>query len=321
MSAGAEIWARRYKAADEPLWNACVAGSKNGTFLMDRGFMDYHADRFEDWSWMVFRQDKPVAVLPANQGAEGQVISHGGLTYGGLVSTSRLSGADTLAAFSAVLCEMRAEGAETPRYKPVPHIYHTVPAEEDLHALFLHNARLIRSDLASAIHLPSFKGFAKSKRAGVKAAAKAGLKVMESQDWTGFWSLLDALLAERHDTRPTHTLAEISLLVSRFPEQIRLFTATLDGLPLAGLVIFDCGSTVHVQYIASNEIGRANGAIDAIVQHLVQVVYADRQWFDFGISTTDAGRQLNTGLSRQKEMFGARSVVYQQFDVDLRAVA
>ena len=54
-----------------------------------------------------------------------------------------------------------------------------------------------------------------------------------------------------------------------------------------------------------------------MVRHLLDKVFADKAWFDFGISTTDGGRELNVGLSRQKEMFGARSIVFQHYALDL----
>ena len=44
--------------------------------------MDYHKDRFEDYSLMVFKDEKLVAVLPANR-VEDKLFSHQGLTYGG----------------------------------------------------------------------------------------------------------------------------------------------------------------------------------------------------------------------------------------------
>src|SRR5260370_36236243 len=76
----------RYTAAMQPLWDDFVRASKNGTFLLERSYMDYHADRFADHSLLV-RDDEGdlLAVLPAN--ADGpQLLSHGGLAYGGFVA-------------------------------------------------------------------------------------------------------------------------------------------------------------------------------------------------------------------------------------------
>ena len=65
-------------------WNEFVAKSKNGTFLFDRRFMDYHADRFQDYSLMFYDNDRLQAVMPAHVNGD-TLVSHGGLTYGGLV--------------------------------------------------------------------------------------------------------------------------------------------------------------------------------------------------------------------------------------------
>ena len=86
---------------------------------------------------------------------------------------------------------------------------------------------------------------------------------------------------------------------------------------LAGVVLFDFGRSVHCQYMASSGDGRDLGALDLVVQSLVNDTFADRDWFSFGISTTAEGRELNVGLSRQKEMFGARSLAIPQYKWDL----
>ena len=55
--------------------------------MFHRYYMNYHQDRFEDHSLMIFKEDRLVAVFPANQ-REKIVQSHGGLSYGGLVYTT-----------------------------------------------------------------------------------------------------------------------------------------------------------------------------------------------------------------------------------------
>ena len=46
--------------------------------------MDYHNDRFKDHSLMVFKDDKLIALLPANI-VDFNLRSHQGLTYGGFL--------------------------------------------------------------------------------------------------------------------------------------------------------------------------------------------------------------------------------------------
>lgn len=57
----------RYAPALADEWNGFVARSKNGTFLFDRRYMDYHSDRFEDYSLMFYREGRLYALMPANR--------------------------------------------------------------------------------------------------------------------------------------------------------------------------------------------------------------------------------------------------------------
>ena len=155
------------------------------------------------------------------------------------------------------------------------------------------------------------------KKRGLKKAEKGNVKVGESKNWSCYWNMLADNLAKRYNVEPTHSLDELQLLHNKFANNIRLFTAENNEELLAGIVIYDCGRTVHVQYIASTrEKGREIGAVDAVVSYLVHKIFAGREWFDFGSSTTYEGGSLNVGLSRQKEMYGARTIIYQQYSFD-----
>ncbi len=314
MSHSLEI--RRYVAADAEVWDAFVKASKNGTFLFQRPFMDYHADRFQDHSLMIFEAGNLLALLPANKAGD-ELFSHAGLTYGGIVSGSKMSAARMLLVFDALVDYLRDLGIKVLRYKAVPYIYHDQPADEDIYALFRHQAKLVRAEASATIALPRKLPFGSGKKDGLRKARKAGLEMRESQDWAACWGLLEQVLSDRHGARPVHSLEEIQLLAARFPEEIRLFGAFYTDQMIAALVMFDCGATVHAQYIASSDQGRTHGGIDLIVKTLIEEQFADRRWFDLGISTTNQGRELNEGLAQQKEMFGARTVVYGHYELTL----
>ena len=74
----------RYTPGHIAEWNQFVEASKNGTFLFDRRYMDYHADRFNDFSLMFYLGSRLLAVLPAHVVGD-TLCSHNGLTYGGLL--------------------------------------------------------------------------------------------------------------------------------------------------------------------------------------------------------------------------------------------
>lgn len=313
-----------YRPEHADRWSAFVRASKNGALLFERGFMDYHADRFPDASFLAFEgdgEDNLVAVLPACRldGEDGpRLISHGGLSFGGWITDHRMTASAMLRLFDLLVEQSVRLGYARLIYKAAPGCYHRLPAEEDLYALFRHGARLVRCDLTSVIDLQHAPAWSKGKRHGLAKARAAGLEVGQTQDLARFVTMLADVLA-RHGASPTHSLAELELLTRRFPETIRLFAASRAGVALAYALVFDSGQTVHTQYLASGEEGRATGALDAIVDHLQHTAYADRRYLSFGISTEDGGRRLNEGLVSQKEMFGARSMACSWYDLPLTA--
>ena len=301
------------------IWNEFVSHSKNGTFLLHRSYMDYHANRFTDCSLFFYKKGKLIALLPANHVKEERTVqSHGGLTYGGLILSEGITAADTLQVMSCAIEWMRTVlGAQRWTYKPIPHIYHRCAAEEDLYALFRHNAVLTTRTASSTITCEHPIAMQELRRRGIKKAKANGIIYEESDDLAPFWQILEEVLAEKHHKNPVHTLAEIEQLKEKFPNEIRLFVARKEDEILAGTLIYETTQVAHAQYIASSPHGRATGALDGLFEHLISQVFNTKQYFDFGISTEQGGRYLNEGLIFQKEGFGARTVVYDSYELKI----
>jgi hypothetical protein len=308
----------RYGPAGRDAWDAFVRSSKNGTFLLERGYVDYHADRFRDHSLLVREPEGALlAVLPAHEDGP-RLVSHGGLTYGGFVSGPGMKVPAMLGAFEAVAAYLRGLGFREWVYKTIPHIYHRHPAEEDRYALFLAGATLTRRDVLAVIDRRDRLPYQERRARAIRKAGKLGLATAEDADLAGFWEVVTENLGQRHGARPVHSLAEIELLRSRFPANIRLFTARQpSGELLGGVLIYESPAVAHVQYIASTEEGRRQGALDLLFDELLQRCFADKPYFDFGISNEDGGRRLNRGLIDQKEGFGGRAVAHDCFTLDL----
>ena len=301
--------------ADE--WNLFVAASKNGTFLFDRHFMDYHSDRFCDHSLLVYRDQRLYALLPANQ-KDDTLVSHGGLTYGGLVTDSRCSAKGVLDAFTAINEYLRQQGFRHVVYKAVPWIYHQLPAEEDLYALTsVCHARLTIRDISSAIIGDRKIRFSESRKSGIRKAHRQGLTIAESTDFATFWQILNENLTGKYGVRPVHSVAELELLHSRFPEKIRLYMAFDGETPVGGTLLFLTPQVLHTQYISANAFGKQHGAIDLLFDHLINNTYNDYPYIDFGKSTVSDSADLNEQLIFQKEGFGARAVCYDTYEYDL----
>ena len=305
----------RYTPADQALWNAFTARSKNGTFLFDRRFMDYHSDRFTDSSLICRRKGRVYALLPANRCGD-TLYSHQGLTYGGLIVDSKATTEATLELFRALNIWLREAGIHRVVYKALPWIYHRLPAEEDLYALTqVCHARLVAREISSTILLQHPLRFTESRKSGLRKALREGLYYKESDDMAAFWQMLDDNLTARHHTHPVHTLAELQLLHGRFPDQIRLFLVfNPAGTPVGGTLVFDKGQVIHTQYIASTYEGKAHGALDLLFDGLIHKQYAQRTYLDFGKSTEQGGQLLNAPLIFQKEGFGGRGVCYDTYE-------
>lgn len=310
------IEAVRYTPAFEAAWDEFVLSSKNGAFFFQRNFQEYHADRFPDNSFLFLSDGRLIAILPASRSGS-EVISHGGLTFGGVISDSKMTTPTMLTLFDVLLEALRAESTTRFVYKAVPIFYHRLPADEDSYALFRNGARIFRRDVGSILRPHDHPPFQSRRVRSLKKAAKAGLIFAESEDYASYWRILEDTLSARHGIRPVHTIDEIKMLHDRFPKNIRLFTAQRDGEILAGSVVFEHAAVVHTQYIASALAGREVGALDFVFSNLIDGVYVNKPWFSFGISTEDEGRVLNTGLIEHKEGFGARACVQDFYEIHL----
>lgn len=306
---------KRYTLSLKSEWDQVVTQSKNGNFLHLRNYMDYHVDRFDEQSILFFRNGTPLAIFPCNR-VDNIIISHSGLTYAGLIYGTELKANEVITIFS-IICEYyKALGANVIRYKAVPHIFHRYPAEEDIYALFLHRAHLTRRDLSTAIPIEHKLKLSDSRKNTIRKAEKNNLTLVDDKNLNEFHSLLSSVL-KKFDAKPVHSIAELTLLQSRFPNQIKLYTARKSGELLAGSILYDFGEVVHTQYLASSIEGRKIGALDFVIKNLLDSIYMKRRYFSFGISTENHGRTLNEGLIFQKEGFGGRGITHDVYEINL----
>ena len=47
----------KYTKENRLAWDTFISGAKNATFLFARDFMEYHSDRFTDYSLLVYKDD------------------------------------------------------------------------------------------------------------------------------------------------------------------------------------------------------------------------------------------------------------------------
>jgi hypothetical protein len=137
-----------YNESHRHAWENLVDGSYNGTFMHKRTFIDYHKDRFEDASLVIYNNEKICGVFPAVK-YEDKVVSHPGLAIGGLVYNDRVRGYDLL----DILIKIKEY------YNYLPIIYKTTPSEfqrhsvsDDTWALYNLKAKKISCELSSVLN-------------------------------------------------------------------------------------------------------------------------------------------------------------------------
>jgi hypothetical protein len=306
---------RLYQENDYDNWNAFIGQAKNATFLFHRDFMEYHKDRFQDYSLIVLDGEKWVTILPANV-VGNEIFSHQGLTYGGLVYKEKVKLASVIEIFKSILLFLNGNDIEKLQVKLIPSIYHLKPAEELNYALFLAEAQLIRRDSMAVLDLSKSYTISKTRKECIRRGKRNNLIIKEELNFKLFWEeVLVPNLDKKHQAKPVHTIAEIEMLQRKFPNNIRHFNVYQDDKIVAGTTVFISENVAHPQYISGMGNKNELGSLDFLYHHLITSIFKEKRFFDFGISNEEQGKKLNEGLVFWKESFGASIIVHDFYEV------
>lgn len=311
-----------YSESEAVTWDEVSARCPMATFLHTRRFLSYHGDRFRDVSlFLADEKGRVVGLFPAAVDPKDErcVVSHPGISFGGLLHAGELEGERMIEALESLRRYYAERGFESLRYKAVPHIYHQAPAADDLYALFRVGARRYRCDLSCAIDLKNPLPLSERRRRSLKKALKQGVKLAHGRTFIEpFWQVLEKNLARRFNLRPVHSVEEIKKLNSLFPDNIDIVVGLMADEVVGGVVVFNTPTVAHSQYTASNEKGQESCALDVVFTHFIEKAgERGARYFDFGVSTENDGQILNTGLYQYKSGFGGRGVVHEFYEVAL----
>ncbi|MFD0991441.1 GNAT family N-acetyltransferase [Mariniflexile jejuense] len=296
-------------------WNSFIENSKNATFLFHRDFMEYHSDRFEDFSLLAYKKNKLVAVLPANKNGK-DVYSHQGLTYGGVVLEKEVKFEIVVEIFKNILKYLETQSVKNLIIKQIPSIYITNTNDEILYLMFVLKAELLKRDTLSVVNLFERLKISNNRLEGFKRGEKNGLVIREEDTFELFWNdILIKNLKKKHNASPVHSLEEMTLLKRRFPNNIKQFNVYKDNKIVAGTTVFESKYVAHSQYISGDESKNSLGSLDFLHIYLINEVFKEKKYFDFGISNENYGLQINKGLQFWKEGFGARTITQDFYKV------
>jgi hypothetical protein len=287
-------------------------------FFFSRGYMNYHADRFEDFSLMIFDKKKLLALLPANREG-GQIISHKGLTYGGMLLAKNLSWIVQKDIFGSILAFLSRENFEKVSLRVQPFF---LSGNENMLTFCQHLGGQIEKLNTNVIlqannYEKRLAAYSERKRRNIRKANKVRFRIMREEALPEFWTVLTEVLRAKYGKKPVHNLQEILFLQKSFPENIRLYAVEVEEKISAGILIFDYfgdRARLHMQYIAGDDFAKENGLLDALCDILF--TQYPEAIFSFGISDDENG--LNENLLTWKLQFGGKTVVQPFISFDLK---
>jgi len=302
---------------EEAAWQDFLERSSNSTLFHELGFLAYHPPgRFRFHHLVVRNGSQICSVIPGGviENADGVTWrSPIGASIGGpaLPPHQRLS--EVLAIVAAV-----QEHARRQRWMGIdmtvpPAVYHPRIGDLTGFALFRQGFHETRRWLCPMIDLATAPAdtpvveavFERRQLQALRAAVRRGSMAFETgvEGLEDFRRVFDETYT-RHGARPTHTFEEISTLLSRFPDRVRLILTRQNAGVTAGLLVMRLTSTVAAtSYICSSAKGlRSSGAIVAIAELILSLQRTGCRWLDLGPSASES--TLNAGVMLFKEGLG-----------------
>lgn len=312
---------KKYTDDKKKLWDDFLVNSVNGNFLHSKKFLNYHGDKFIDFSLLIYEENNLIGILPAaiHPSDKKTIVSHPGITFGGLIHNRKLKGQKMYELFTLVTKFYSNQGFNHFIYKSIPSFYNQIPIHDDVHALFRLNSKNIRSDLSSTLNLKEEINYSKRRKRSLKKTLNYDLKIDTGDNYlTLFWEILSENLQTKFGVKPTHNISEISYLANLFPKNIECVICLNESRVIAGVILFKTSNVIHSQYISANEEGKAISGLDFIFDYLIKRSIEQKfSWFNFGISTEENGYKLNENLYKYKSEFGSGSTLYNTYQIDL----
>ena len=312
------ISVKRYDENFKDQWNELIYKSKNGSFLFNRDFLEYHSNRFEDFSLLIFFNNNLISVLPANI-VENTLYSHQGLSYGGFVLLNDLKLNTIKDIVKESLIFLEKNNIDKIYIKFIPKMYHSQPSDELDWVMFKLKAELYRRDTALVINKKSLRlNYQERRIRSINQVDPNKVCIKEGKlEFEPFWNkILIPNLELKHGVKPVHSLSEILLLSNLFPKNIKQYNIYIENKIVAGCTIFQYNKVVHCQYISGSLIGRDSGCLDYLFNYLINDNFFEFDYFDFGICNENEGKDLNFGLLDWKEGFGARTISHDFYKVN-----
>ena len=305
---------KKYHKNIQAAWDDFVKRSANGTFLHLRPYMDYHSERFADASLVVYDGQKIMAVLPAHL-VDNQLFSHNGLTYGDFIFHKKLKLQHKVSIVKEVLAYLHQNGITRLHIKSIPFFFHKQVDQANAYIYHKAGGKIDKIKPFFVIMPQNGSRTNHNRKKNIKKLQDADYQLLEGADLLpDFWQIVQNNLESRYETQAVHSLAEMQLLMQRFPDNIKLFGLQSKGKLLAGALTYFINGAAHFQYIHSVQDKAERMAVEWLTYQVIKQLQA-HQYISFGSSEV-SDNQINAGLAYWKESFGSRILNQFFYEID-----
>ena len=235
------------------IWDNFINCSNNGTLFHYRAFLNYHENiDFEDHSLLFYKKNKLIAILPAAM--HNKVFhSHPGVSFGSFIYNDRLSFSDSHNIISVFKDYINTLNSITVQLTMPPACYNNISSDYIEFCLFSKGFKYKQLELSNVLKLGNnfnnlYNTYKASSRQAHRKAERSDIVIEQSDNLEEFYNILTNNLSLRHNVSPTHTLSELKKLKTLFPSRINLFTASLNGKIIAGVINFICNENKRLQF-------------------------------------------------------------------------
>lgn len=303
-------------AGEEAEWEHFLGRSPNATLFHDLRFLAYHpVDRFRFHHLTLRRAGKLIALLPGGISFEGErptFSSPLGASIGGFALAPNLRADTVLAVIEALQLHARRQFWAHIEITLPPACYSFETTGTMQFALFCCGFKVVHRWLCHMVQLetgsaPRYERiFRQNQITSVRAARRKGMSIIENgpEGVEDFLGLLQDTY-QRHGIAPTHAPDEIRDLLRRLPDRIRIYFAMLDGVSVAGLLVFRLTAGIaYTFYICSSaEHAGEHGPAFLVAELLDRLHESGVRYLDLGPSASD--QRFNKGVAFFKEGLGA----------------
>jgi len=322
----------KFSNKDDEKWdNFIMNNSINGTLLHSRKFLNYHKNKFSDYSLLIKKCASIVAVVPACEVVEENkriFYSHKGSTFGGIVINSVYNNISHIDSVISILEQyLNEQGFDKVILKNTSEIFCNDNTSL-LDYFYFKYGYSSYNELSLYIDFKKYdsiieNNFSASKRRDLKYSLKYNLqfKILKTDDEVNDFYKLLVLSLTNHNTKPVHSLEELlDFKNSRLSDIVEFYGVYYKDNLIAGSMVFNFNNTVfHTQYLASDSVYSKYYPMNFLNYNLIREAYLNSfRFFSFGISTEKQGEILNTSLAQFKEGFGAMSSINRTYFKELK---